>query len=504
MKYSTFTYYLLATFASLAFLSGCSNEDLLGIDNSSEQKEEIMLQFQLNLQTNGSASTRAIADEIAGTVEENKINSIQLFIVDKNTNDINTYSLTDSKQFPNNTVTFPINTIRGLKNIFVGTNLSKEQVNEFVEGYKKAETKAAGIMTKFRGDETLETMMAEVTTQNGFVMFGQATMADNKTIKDIDLSVVEPGSTIELNADVTRIVSKVVVTWEQDENNRLTNVPYGYVTDVRYTIAVINRKFYYMEQPNNEDPNYSMDELVNDEGTTNGKSEMPDNFHLYGGSKGIIIGHPEYIDFEYSAPRFDESRLEPNSSNPYTEGVYCLENTVKNDTKLTGELLEKGARNVTTFLIIGMQFTPKYIIHDGEKHTYSYDEAAAVINSYKKDGTYKVYIHSFAKGDDRKYCYLSLEDLNKYNGTNYTDTDSGKGYTAINEGWCQEWTFIDGQNIDGKLSFSDNSGLKRNHYYFVNLTGLSYPVSSNTIEINTKAYGWSLKGRTTIDVETNN
>lgn len=504
MRYSTFTYYLLATFASLAFLSGCSNEDILGIDNSSEKKEEVKLQFQLNLQTNGKASSRAIADEMAGTDAENEIKSIHLFIVDKNTNDINTYSLTDKKQFPNNTVTFPINTIRGLKNIFVGTNLSKEQAAEFVEGYKTARTKAAGIMTKFRGDETLETMMAEVTTQNGFVMFGQATMADNTTIKDIDLSVVEPGSTIELNADVTRIVSKVLVTWEQDENNRLTNVPYGYVTDVRYTLGVINRKFYYMEQPNNEDPNYSMNELVNEDGTTDGKSEMPNNFHLYG-SQGIHIGNPYNIGFEYIAPRFDESRLETSSSNPYTEGVYCLENTVKNDTKLTGELLETGARNVTTFLIIGMQFTPKYIIHDEAKHTYSYEAAAALIERYKKNGEYKVYAYSFAKGDDRKYCYLSLEDLNKYNGTKYTDDfGSGTAYTANNGGWCQRWTFIDGQNIDGKLSFSENSGLKRNHYYFVNLTGLSYPVSSNTIEINTKSYGWSLKGRTTVDVETNN
>lgn len=504
MRYSTFTYYLLATFASLAFLSGCSNEDILGIDNSSEKKEEVKLQFQLNLQTNGKASSRAIADEMAGTDAENEIKSIHLFIVDKNTNDINTYSLTDKRQFPNNTVTFPINTIRGLKNIFVGTNLSKEQAAEFVEGYKTARTKAAGIMTKFRGDETLETMMAEVTTQNGFVMFGQATMADNTTIKDIDLSVVEPGSTIELNADVTRIVSKVLVTWEQDENNRLTNVPYGYVTDVRYTIAVINRKFYYMEQPNNEDPNYSMNELVNDEGTTDGKSEMPDNFQLYG-FDGIIMGDPGNKKSEYNAPRFDESRFDPNSENPYTEGVYCLENTVKNDTKLTGELLEKGARNVTTFLIIGMQFTPKYIIHDGKKHTYSYEDAAALIERYKKDGKYEVYAYSFAKGDDRKYCYLSLGDLNKYNGTNYTDDlGSGTAYTAYKGGWCQRWTFIDGQNIDGKLSFSENSGLKRNHYYFVNITGLSYPVSSNTIEINTKSYGWSLKGRTTVDVETNN
>lgn len=504
MRYSTFTYYLLATFASLAFLSGCSNEDILGIDNSSEKKEEVKLQFQLNLQTNGKASSRAIADEMAGTDAENEIKSVHLFIVDKDTKDINTYSLMDKKQFPNNTVTFPINTIRGLKNIFVGTNLSKEQAAEFVEGYRTASTKAAGIMTKFRGDETLETMMAEVTTQNGFVMFGQATMADNRTIKDIDLSVVEPGSTIELNADVTRIVSKVLVTWEQDENNRLTNVPYGYVTDVRYTLGVINRKFYYMEQPNNEDPNYSMDELVNEDGTTDGKSEMPDNFHLYG-SQGILIGDSYNIGFEYNAPRFDESRLEPNSSNPYTEGVYCLENTVKNDTKLTGELLETGARNVTTFLIIGMQFTPKYIIHDGAKHTYSYEDAVALIERYKKEGKYKVYAYSFAKGDDRKYCYLSLEDLNKYNGTKYTDDlGSGTAYTANNGGWCQRRTFIDGQNIDGKLSFSENSGLKRNHYYFANLTGLSYPVSSNTIEINTKSYGWSLKGRTTVDVETNN
>ena len=39
----------------------------------------------------------------------------------------------------------------------------------------------------------------------------------------------------------------------------------------------------------------------------------------------------------------------------------------------------------------------------------------------------------------------------------------------------------------------------------MNLTGVKWPVTSaKTIEVNTKTYGWTAKGKTIIDVETGN
>ena len=52
--------------------------------------------------------------------------------------------------------------------------------------------------------------------------------------------------------------------------------------------------------------------------------------------------------------------------------------------------------------------------------------------------------------------------------------------------------------------FSDRANIVRNNYYIINITSFTAPLLEKTIEVNTIIRSWTIKGKTTIDVEIGN
>lgn len=467
MRYRDLKYCLLvASIAATLALSGCSEEEEFYTLPQTEEHTTDQTKLILSLNT-ASANSRSMATEMEGKAEESTYSSLTLYITDVNDN-IET--------------AIPFTTTANEKRLIVVLDDLGIELNTPKHIYLIANAKEElnGKMGEALGSIS---NISEITADGGFLMTGQAESENNKEI------TFTKGSFISANVELTRVVSKVLLTTEI-ENGFVKNVEDGFIKqeNLRYTLQTTNSKFYYLPKAaNNEDPNYAMNELIAKTGSSfeyiNGKGDDFLNKTPWktNGNDGAAV------------TPYNINRMENGSTNPYTEGVYCLENTTSPiNFEMNNAEKISAPKMVTTYLRIAAKIIPDKI----NGTTYA-DAVSAERVLAGNNGTFYTYLN--ARDEDKRMCYSSIEEArNILRNKGYIDltADSFKEHT---NGWEYFDVYVNGKTFD-----AGKSGLIRNNYYISNITKIVAPLVEQTIEISTTVRAWVNKGTTHVDIPVTN
>lgn len=480
----------------------------------------------------GTRTTRRDGDyNLNGTEAENRINSLTLFLVDLNEDGAEDASTVrhQTRYLPavlsddNETCQFTMDTSTGKKHVYVGANLSERQIAAF-EGSKAANGTLNNVYAaqehSVSGDQYDE-LMAEFAKPNNFTMFGSATDQEG-TSKEIEITGGDDGvvdEPIRLKVGLQRLVAKVLIVANSDERSdgesgkeyvRMidkdgnTDAPcWARLEDVRFMLNVVNRKI-YLNQVMTEggvvtDPNHKFEDLIEPEfGVFKFKEEKVRDF---------LNWVPQVWDYTggwgTKAEKYDKTKLDKNNvSNHYTAGRYCLENTIEGT--FPSEWNQSAADPaatlmVTTYALVAVKMTPK-VIYTGDAQPYnatSEDGAKSKLPAvdaesypagtfYMHDGKVYSYDGMIAAIGSEANQALPDDDLNKL---------FRESFVTYPGGWGYYYTYIDGKNEGGKLTFSEDSSVLRNYYYILHVEKFSFPPESGsgsvtTMQVNTQKYEW--------------
>ena len=453
MRHSKLTYNLLVALIAIAGFSGCSQDEFIE-EKDLQPQIEAQLMLSINLPQIG---TRAINEEtLSGTAEESKCRKLTLFIMNTDGTNIQDKTVT-GEDLENEFLYFIVNTSIGDKKIFVAANMTDEQI--------KAVKTAAD-----HNPEQVIKDIKEVTTNYNFVMTGQAVTEDSNS----EIINIEEHKMTRIKATLTRVTSKVLLTCTTKENTGYVNLikDNGYIrlSDVHYILETTNKKFFPFQKANNDDPNFLM--------STTLQANYDANF--FAAATKVTEGE---IAIQHDAQRIE------GSDNPYTEGLYCLENTIDIDGEYSNDFSDP--QKVATYLRVAAKFTPKNI--DGITGLSEQDAKK------KLSGNGTFYTCKKGTALAKEMCYSSIEKGINYLKSEYNLTVTPNDFTTYEDGWQYYETFV-----NSPTSFSKEAGIVRNNYYIINVRAFTTLQSDKTIEVNTTMVPWVLKGRTTIDVETGN
>lgn len=464
MKYPNLKYCLLvASLAVTLGLGGCSEEEeLYPLPKNEEQTTE---NTKLILSLNTPAVSRSVATEMDGTTAENSYNSLTLYIT--NTSDVIEKAITFSD-------------IASQKNIVVVMDDKGVDLDTPKHIYLVANAKGNSLTGNIRDAIGTIKDISDVATNNNFLMVGQAEKENNKEI------TFEKGKYISASVELTRVTSKVLLTTEINGNGFVKNVEDGFIRkeNLRYVLQTTNSRFYYLPKANQEDPNYTMSDLIAKTGSSFGYIGGKENEFLNRELWNTNVSNGEVVT------PYDAKRMEEGSSNPYVEGVYCLENTTSGIGSLDMNKAEmiSAPQMVTTYLRIAAKLIPKNI-DDHDYYIGRYAENAL----QRSNGTF--YTYRKAKEEDKKKCYSSIEkakELLKAKG--YTDL-SDENFKEHTGGWVYFNAYVNGKTFDG-----NKSSVIRNNYYICKITKIVAPLVEQTIEITTTVKPWENKGTTNVDI----
>ncbi len=452
MRHLKLTYNLLVALIAIAGFSGCSQDEFV---ERQEMQPQIEAQLMLSISM-PQIGTRAVDGEktLSGTTEESKCRKLTLFIMDTNGTNIQDKTIT-GEDLENEFLYFVVNTSIGNKKIFVASNMTDTQI----ESIKAAPD---------HNPEQLINNIGDITEDNSFLMTGQAvTEGSNSEIINI-----EEHKMTRIKATLTRVMSKVLLTCTTKSDTEYVNLTKdnGYIrlSDVHYILETTNKKFFPFKKANNEDPNFPM--------STTLAANYDANFFT---ATNVTAGE--------NAVKYDIQRIEEDDKR-YTEGIYCLENTINIDTESSNDFSD--AQKVATYLKVAAKFTPKNI--DGETNLTEQEAK----NRLSGNGTF--YTCKKVPTSMKDMCYSNIStgiDYLRESGLTVTVND----FITYEGGWQYYETFV-----NSPTDFSVASGIIRNNYYIINVTAFNTLQSDKTIEVNTTMIPWVLKGRTTIDVETGN
>ena len=450
MRLLKLTYYLLFTLASVISLSGCSQDEYMEKQDIQQPK----IEAQLILSVSTPQSVRAAGTTtLKGKAVENECRKLTLFIMNTDGSNIQDYSVT-GESLQNKSLFFNVVTEQGQKLIFVAVNMSDAQIANIKEA--KDHNPAYTINN-----------ITDITTDNNFLMTGQAVTESGNNIINI-----EAEKTTKVKATLTRVMSKVLLTCStKDGDDKYVKLAQdnGYIrlSNVRYILDTTNKKFFPFVKSNNEDPNFKMSETL---------GNLSNNF--------FAIPPSNTVDNRETAIKYDASRVQ-EGEHQYTEGIYCLENTINIDQQDVTR-----AKDVATYLMITAKFTPKNI--DGIRNLSENDANQKLT----PDGTF--YICKKAPAGTKDMCYSTISNGINYLKNDYATNVTADDFTTYTGGWQYYETFVNSPVFGGGAS------LVRNNYYIINITSFTAPLLDKTIEVNTIIREWAIKGKTTIDVETSN
>ena len=453
MRHSKLTYNLLVALIAIAGFSGCSQDEFIE-EKDLQPQIEAQLMLSINLPQIG---TRAINEEtLSGTAEESKCRKLTLFIMNTDGTNIQDKTVT-GEDLENEFLYFIVNTSIGDKKIFVAANMT----DELIEAVKTAAD---------HNPEQVIKDIKEVTTNYNFVMTGQAVTEDSNS----EIINIEEHKMTRIKATLTRVTSKILLTCTTKEKTEYVNLTKdnGYIrlSDVHYMLETTNKKFFPFQKANNEDPNFLM--------STTLQANYDANF--FAAATKVTEGE--------IAIQHDTQRIE-GSENPYTEGLYCLENTIDIDGEYSNDFSDP--QKVATYVKVAAKFTPKNI--NGITGLSEQDAKK------KLSGNGTFYTCKKGTALAKEMCYSSIEKGIDYLKSEYNLTVTPNDFTTYEDGWQYYETFV-----NSPTSFSKEAGIVRNNYYIINVRAFTTLQSDKTIEVNTTMVPWVLKGRTTIDVETGN
>lgn len=330
--------------------------------------------------------------------------------------------------------------------------------------------------------------------------------------------------------------------------------------NIWYIVNSRNRQTYIMQKlvegstdtdANVEDPNMDLQDFINEVFKTD--ETVGSKYETMVKKNFSYIGRSQYRKKTHfrKALVYDESRMDGNGTNPYTEGVYTPENTFSFNNLTTSD--EENLKNfgsawgMITHLSIMAKFTPRnlnveYGLFDfirDEENGYSEEIRTAienlrpsVDNSVQKDDVYQIdcgteaiaqtiltaslsYYGMLSIGSEEKYPEETFFFHEETDGTcpyytygaarikcNSFDPDSPKNlgnYVPHLTGWGYYYTYIDNRSeekktADNPFTFYKHGQVERNRYYILKINSFSNPGSSivnpNYIEVNTETIDW--------------
>ena len=398
-------------------------------------------------------------------------------------------------------------------------------------------------------------MTAAITTTNG----GRDIPLAGPTVDDgkdrIDIKIDNP---VRLTHAVAKVLLTCRMASDNTDNVYVNSDEGGWIRleNVRYILNVLNRKTYMdyrTEDGNLLDPNYEMRDWIAErrEGDGYGLKDLEayQREFLYYDTQGMVNllnaavqkyeGITVHPCTSRQATRYDAGKLgaSNNDANHYTEGLYCPENMVHWDLKeMTNAEFLSANRFVTTRVMVGAKYTPKEIWivdEDGvlKKVTATNeDEACDLLNAGLPDGSGGTNAGEYPGYDDNYLLdtfWRCDESGNEYDGQCFTYEAMMKVKEEHNEtvidfnrydgGWGYYYTYIDKEANEAANAAEQGAqdaiasipherwGVKRNHYYILNVEkiegpGSAYP-GNEMMRIHSRLLDWVDKGSSDVEVD---
>lgn len=500
------------------------------------------------------------------TKEEHRIHSLTLIMTNVRPDgsesfDFSQTVMTDAAQENAGTISaiFNLSGKKGRKRFYVGANMSQKHIGAFtVDG------QVIDLSDDSEGHNIVGQLMEiDHTTGAGSRILMTGRVIGNNGQTDFDLTELDgqfetsredDAITISVKEPVrlTKAVSKVLMTCQtysgsgedklvqildakDQEEGTATYTGWLHLENVRYILNVLNRKTYavYREAldgstPYLADPNLDMSVMVEKRTSTADGSETYgprdledylDNFVYYDTQHMVEMltsdTPPDDGDCRRSvAAEYDKSRLGADAVNHYTDGLYCPENMVHKDITFgpdENDEFTAANRLVSTHIVIGGKYVPRTVWilenegQDDEKlvpYTSSTEEeSAGLLESDLNEDlgvTYEDGTFWYEINDHEYYTYRAME----YKTLN----DPEAVFTRHDGGWGYWFSMIEGQNENGVISNWNQEywGLKRNHYYIVNVTRIITPGSSSpgneAMMVHSELLDWIDQGGENVEV----
>ena len=500
------------------------------------------------------------------TKEEHRIHSLTLIMTNVRPDgsesfDFSQTVMTDAAQENAGTISaiFNLSGKKGRKRFYVGANMTQKHIGAFtVDG------QAIDLSDDSEGHNIVGQLMEiDHTTGVGSRILMTGRVIGNNGQTDFDLTELDgqfetsredDAITISVKEPVrlTKAVSKVLMTCQtysgsgedklvqildakDQEEGTATYTGWLHLENVRYILNVLNRKTYavYREAldgstPYLADPNLDMSVMVEKRTSTADGSETYgprdledylDNFVYYDTQHMVEMltsdTPPDDGDCRRSvAAEYDKSRLGADAVNHYTDGLYCPENMVHKDITFgpdENDEFTAANRLVSTHIVIGGKYVPRTVWilenegQDDEKlvqRTSSTEEVSAgLLESDLNEDlgvTYEDGTFWYEINDHEYYTYRAME----YKTLN----DPEAVFTRHDGGWGYWFSMIEGQNENGVISNWNQEywGLKRNHYYIVNVTRIITPGSSSpgneAMMVHSELLDWIDQGGENVEV----
>lgn len=308
--------------------------------------------------------------------------------------------------------------------------------------------------------------------------------------------------------------------------------------NLRYILNVMNLRTYPVYVENSDDagaswlvdPNYEMSDFIEyreDRGGYGLKNlaDYQKNFVYYDTESMVELLTSDETPADGDCRRstvipYDETRLDRNNpEHHYTDGLYCPENMVHKMPFNDGEDAEFMSVNrfVTTHIVIGARYTPKNIwvvdesgnlVHETELTEGEAKKRLPEISNYEMPEVGLSYPEGTFWYETNSMEYYSFEAMRLLTELKADAPESEKpAFTRYDGGWCYYFSFIDGEADPGGLidyAGQERWGVKRNHYYIVNITeivapGSAYP-GNEIMRVHSELLDWSDKGSSDIEI----
>lgn len=390
--------------AVVAAVSMCACSDSEIINAPEVEPDNVSVSISFSISMDKAHSTRAVdpnEETTPGTPRENAINSAIVIIEDATTGERTPIVVQGLKEGVN---TVKVEEVKpGDKRIYVGANLSDEQIAAFCESNRTYEIPASLNDRKFDMVEAYAPGFS-ASTRSDIAMF-----CDN-----ILECKFEPGKTrYDLGTVyLKRLVAKILVTCDAENGTDEAKVIFKagsvlandggwmYRKDVYFIVNGINRKSYIMQEPDGDtgyylDPNYS---LAGNIGTLNGQTVPVKTDDFY------YNDDPKFYDITASymqTPLYEEVKIpttEKNGNGVYTEGIYAPENTFSVAGLSTAQMAElanyKKAWPMITHVTITSKYTPKSIYVEESVIDYIQESSTDLIDDNTKTRIRELFVSS--------------------------------------------------------------------------------------------------------------
>ena len=534
--------------AGAVLLWGSCTDDIQPGTDGSEEATRIFVNISVQQPGTRAASTRGALEpdegeyELGITEAEHQINTLTLVMMQVGEDGTETFEASQTlsvsetdKNESSYELTFDLTGRTGTKRFYVGANLRQAHIGAF--GTKDRVFNAGegttghnivgGLMTINHGNgEGSNIVMTGIVTDSNDER--NITLPGNPT-GEIQLQIKKP-------VKLTRTVAKVLLTCQPKEGtetyvnvvdindkdkNTTDNTGWIQFANVNYMLNVLNRKTYldYREEGNGTasyltDPNYEISDLIEDREDEGGYGLKDLNAYrqefLYYDTQQMVemLNGDVHIETEPCTTRkatvYDESKIGENSTDHYTEGLYCPENMVYNDLPIIStENLASVNRFVSTRIMVGAKYTPKKIYTDEsgkltEKIASTEDKAKKLLDEANGEG----YLSGTFWQDNETKQYYTLSGMKKK-----LEEDSNTEFNRYDGGWGYYYTYVDQEANDATEGDKTITrwGVKRNHYYIIKVDKIIAPGSAfpgnEVMRIHSELVDWKDKGGSNIDID---